>query len=119
MGTRFIASRECPWHANYKQEIVDAERVIAIDMNLPVIPSMRAVRNSFAEAVARGEAGHRRNPYAGEAMKLFYEGKTDLALVGCGESAVLIDRVRSAAEILEETVREFWAEIERLSRLRK
>ncbi len=96
MGTRFIASAECPWHDNYKQAIVDAQEVISIDMNLPIIPSMRAVRNEFAEAVARGEAGHKKNPYAGDAMKLFYEGRTDLALVGCGESAVLIDQVKPA-----------------------
>jgi hypothetical protein len=43
----------------------DAQEVISIDMNLPVIPSMRAVRNEFAEAVARGDAGHKKNPYAG------------------------------------------------------
>jgi enoyl-[acyl-carrier protein] reductase II len=119
MGTRFIASAECPWHDNYKQAIVDAQEVISIDMNLPIIPSMRAVRNEFAEAVARGEAGHKKNPYAGEAMKLFYEGRTDLALVGCGESAVLIDQVKPAGQIIQETVSEFWSEIERLSALRK
>ena len=77
------------------------------------------VRNAFAEAVARGEAGHRRNPYAGEAMKLFYEGRTDLALVGCGESAVLIGEVKPAGDIVRDTVREFWEEIDRLSALRK
>jgi enoyl-[acyl-carrier protein] reductase II len=119
MGTRFIASKECPWHDNYKQAIVEADQVIAIDMGLPLIPEMRAVRNPFAEAVARGEAGHKKNPYAGEAMKLFYEGRTDLALVGCGESAVLIDEVKPAADIVRDTVREFWEEIERLSSLRK
>ncbi len=118
MGTRFIASKECPWHDNYKQAIVDAEQVIAIDMGLPLIPEMRAVRNDFAEAVARGEAGHKKNPYAGEAMKLFYEGRTDLALVGCGESAVLIGEVKPAADIVRDTVREFWEEIERLAALR-
>jgi len=31
-------------------------------MGLPLIPEMRAVRNAFAEAVARGEAGHKKNP---------------------------------------------------------
>ncbi len=119
MGARFIASQECPWHDNYKQAIVDADRVIAIDMGLALIPRMRAVRNPFAEAVDRGEAGHRKNPYAGEAMKLFYEGRTDLALVGCGESAVLIDEVKPAGDIVRDTVREFWEEIDRLSNLRK
>jgi NAD(P)H-dependent flavin oxidoreductase YrpB (nitropropane dioxygenase family) len=93
--------------------------VISIDMNLPIIPSMRTVRNEFAEAVGRGDAGHKKNPYAGDAMKLFYDGRTDLALVGCGESAVLINRVMPAAQIILETVSEFWSEIERLSALRK
>ena len=88
-------------------------------MNLPIIPSIRAVRNEFAEAVARGEAGHKKNPHAGDAMKLFYDGRTDLALVGCGESAVLIDRVKPAAHIIHEAVSEFWSEIERLSALPK
>jgi enoyl-[acyl-carrier protein] reductase II len=117
MGTRFIASTECPWHDGYKNAIVDADQVISIDMNLPIIPAMRAVRNEFADAVASGEAGHKRNPYAGDAMKLFYEGRTDLALVGCGESAVLVDAVKPAAQIIDETVQEFWAEIERLANL--
>jgi enoyl-[acyl-carrier protein] reductase II len=115
MGTRFIASAECPWHDNYKQSISDSDEVLNIDMGLPIIPAMRAVRNDFAEAVSRGEAGHKRNPYAGDAMKLFSEGRTDLALVGCGESAVLIDRVKSASEIVRDTVDEFWSEIDRLA----
>jgi len=119
MGTRFIASQECPWHDNYKQAIVDAEQVIAIDMGLPLIPTMRAVRNPFSEAVARGEAGHKRNPYAGDTRALFYEGRTDLALVGCGESAVLIDAVKPAGDIVRDTVVEFWEEIDRLSGLGK
>jgi enoyl-[acyl-carrier protein] reductase II len=118
MGTRFITSVECPWHDNYKQTIVEAQQVIDIDMGLPLIPRMRAARNAFAEAVARGEAGHKKNPYAGEAMKLFYEGRTDLALVGCGESAVLIDEVKPAADIVRDTVSEFWSEVDRLAGLR-
>ncbi len=117
MGTRFIASAECPWHDNYKDSIVESNDVVGIDMGLPLIPSMRAVKNDFADAVARGEAGHRRNPYAGDAMKLFYEGRTDLALVGCGESAVLIEAVKSAGQIVTDTIDEFWGEIDRLAAL--
>jgi len=118
MGTRFITSAECPWHDNYKQAIVETEDVLEIEMGMPLIPRMRAARTPFAEAVARGEAGHKKNPYAGDAMALFYEGRTDLALVGCGESAVLIDEVKPAAQIVQDTVREFWEEIDRLAALR-
>lgn len=117
MGTRFIASVECPWHDNYKQAIVDTEKVLEIDMGMPLIPRMRAADTPFAQAVARGEAGDRSNPYAGDALANFYQGRTDLALVGCGESAVLIDEVKPAGQIVQDTVREFWDEIERLARL--
>jgi enoyl-[acyl-carrier protein] reductase II len=116
MGTRFIASEECPWHDNYKQAIATTDHVINIDTAHPTV-TMRAVRNEFAEAVSRGEAGDTKIPYAGDAMKLFYEGRTDLALVGCGESAVLIDEVKPAGQIVKETVDEFWSEMERLSKL--
>jgi enoyl-[acyl-carrier protein] reductase II len=119
MGTRFIASKECPWHDNYKQAIVGAEETIAIDSQLGgYLAQMRAVKNEFSEAVARGEKGDTRNPYAGDAMALFYQGRTDLALVGVGESAVLIDEVKPAGDIVRDTVREFWEEIERLAKLR-
>jgi enoyl-[acyl-carrier protein] reductase II len=119
MGTRFIASAECPWHDNYKQAIVDTEHVVGIETTRTDIPNVRAVRTPFAEAVVRGEAGDRTKPYAGDAMANFYQGRTDLALVGAGESAVLIHEVKPAADIVRETVAEFWSEIDRLAELRR
>jgi enoyl-[acyl-carrier protein] reductase II len=119
MGTRFIASTECPWHDNYKQAIVDTDQVITVDTTRGDITNVRAVRTPFAEAVVRGEAGDRSKPYAGDAMANFYQGRTDLALVGAGESAVLIHDVKPAADIVKETVAEFWAEIDRLAQLRQ
>ena len=117
MGTRFIASEECTWHDNYKQEIVKTEQV----MNIEMAPgrNFRAVRTPFAEALARGEAGNKAAPYGGDARAMFFEGRTDLALVGCGESAILVNEVKPAAAIIADTVREFWSEIDRLANLRK
>ncbi|OAI40369.1 hypothetical protein AYO38_05895 [bacterium SCGC AG-212-C10] len=68
----------------------------------------------FSDAVSRGEAGHKRNPYTGDATT---ESHTDLALVGCGESGFLIDRVKSAGEIVRHTDDKFWSVLENLSRL--
>ncbi len=120
MGTRFIASSECPWHDNYKQALVEAEQVIGISSTaVPNSNEMRAVRTPYAEAVARGEVGQNQGPYAGDAGAMFYRGKMDVALIGCGESAVLIDEIKSAGDIVTDTVREFWEEIERLADLRK
>ena len=120
MGTRFIASRECPWHENYKQALVEADQVIGISSGMvPNSSSIRAVRTPYAEAVARGEVGQNQGPYMGDAGAMFYRGKMDVALIGCGESAVLIDEVKSAGQIVTDTVREFWEEIDRLANLRK
>ena len=76
---------------------------------------MRVVRNELSEAVARGEIDPKGNPYAGPFMEAFAHGRLDRAMVGCGESASLVERVKSVAEIIDETVTVFWQEIERLA----
>lgn len=116
MGTRLMASEECPIHANYKQQLADAERIFYLQFGLPEV-KMLVVENDYSNTVKRGEIDPKGNPYAGDALKCFYEGRTDLAMVGGGESAVLFDSVKPVADIIEETVSGFWDEIRRLSKL--
>ena len=123
MGTRFMAANESPLHPNWKQEAVKAEQVYYLaygrpaggwlDKNKVVV----AARNEFSDRVARGEIEPAGNPYFGDARACFYEGRTDLAMVGAGESVVLFDKVQPVAEIIEQTISEFWAEIDRLANL--
>ncbi len=116
MGTRFISSVESPVHANFKQAIADCDATLNLE---PVKKGirMRVVHNEFSEAVARGDIDPKGNPYAGPVMELFEHGRTDRAMVGCGESATLISAIKPVAEIIEETVTVFWREIERLARM--
>jgi enoyl-[acyl-carrier protein] reductase II len=116
MGTRFISSAESPAHVNFKQAIADADATLNLE---PVKKGirMRVVRNEFSEAVARGDIDPQGSPYAGPVMEVFENGRLDLAMVGCGESATLISEIKSVAEIMEETITGFWQEIERLARL--
>jgi enoyl-[acyl-carrier protein] reductase II len=116
MGTRFISSAESPAHVNFKQAIADAEATLNLEPVKKGI-KMRVVRNEFSEAVARGDIDPQGSPYAGPVMEVFQNGRLDLAMVGCGESATLISEIKSVAEIMEETVAGFWQEIERLARL--
>lgn len=118
MGTRFMASPECPIHENYKQSIVDADGVMYVNFGVPD-NSMIAVRNSFSEAVARGDIDAKGNPYAGPPLKVYVEGKTDEAMVGVGESALLFDTIKPVADIMKDTVSEFWSELDRLAGLRR
>ena len=116
MGTRFITAAESPVHHNVKQAIADATETINLE---PVKKGimMRFVRNDFSEAVARGDIDPQGQPYAGPVFELFETGDLGLAMVGAGESAALLHDVRTVAEIIDDTVAGFWAEIERLAAL--
>ena len=117
MGTRFMSSLESPVHDNWKRAITDCEVTLNIEPGMPGI-RMRVIGNELGEAVFRGEGGDMSaGPYAGPFMEAFENGRVDLALVGAGESASLIGAVKSVAEIIDETVAEFWGDIERLAKL--
>ena len=116
MGTRFMSSAESPVHANWKQAITDSNVTLNIDPGLPGI-RMRVAGTELAEAVFRGEVDPAGNPYAGPFLEAFENGRLDKAMVGCGESASLIDSIKTVREIIDETVEVFWEQIERLARM--
>ena len=118
MGTRFMTCAESPVHQNWKEAVVACDGTLRLNIGKPGI-AMRVVRNDFSESVARGEVEMNGNPYAGPFMELFENGRTDLAMVGAGESATLVRAVQPAAEIVADTVAVFWREMERLAGLLK
>jgi enoyl-[acyl-carrier protein] reductase II len=118
MGTRFMSCAESPVHPNWKQAIADCDTTLRINIGKPNI-AMRVVRTAFADTVVRGETPMNGNPYAGPFLELFENGRLDLAMAGAGESAVLVEAVEPAADIIDDTVRSFWREMERLARLLK
>lgn len=116
MGTRFMSAAESPAHHNWKQAIADCDVTLTASPVRSPDMLMRAVRNEFSEAVVRGDIAFN-NPYAGDFIAAFMRGELDKALVGAGETASLIDQIKPAGEIVEETVAVFWQEIARLSGL--
>jgi len=117
MGTRFMSCAESPVHDNWKQAVADCDVTLNIDPGMPNM-RMRVVRNELSESVERGELDPKGNPYAGPFMEAFRDGRLDRAMVGCGESATLVTEVKTAAEIIDETMTGFWREIDRLADLR-
>ncbi|MET0656566.1 MAG: nitronate monooxygenase [Steroidobacteraceae bacterium] len=116
MGTRFMASTECPIHENYKQTLADAKQIYHMDVGIPD-SNMLVVANDYSDKFKRGEIARDGNAYGGDARACFFQGRTDLAMVGGGESAVLVDAIKPVAQIMDETVAGFWKEIDRLARL--
>jgi enoyl-[acyl-carrier protein] reductase II len=117
MGTRFMASEEAVLHRGFKEALAAAEQIYYLDYGPPETV-MLAVRNEYSERILSGEIQPNGNPYFGDPRTCFWEGRTDLAVVGAGESATLFDAIKPVAEIIEETVAGFWAEIDRLASLR-
>ncbi len=114
MGTRFMSSVESPVHVNWKQAIADCDVTLNIDPGMGNI-RMRVVGNEYAEAVFRGDIDPAGNPYAGPVLEAIEHGRLDVAMVGAGESATLIDSIKTVSDIVDETLETFWAEVGRLA----
>jgi enoyl-[acyl-carrier protein] reductase II len=113
MGTRMVSSVESPVHDNWKQAVVNAAETDTVFLNRFSKPGLRALRTErttrleHEEAVSMAEFGTSRDLYFGGDME------ASIALSGqvCGR----IDSVRPVADILRDTVDEFFAIVGSLS----
>lgn len=108
MGTRFMASRECPLHPNFHARMIAAQETdTALIMKSYGNPA-RVLRNRAAEKVLELES--RRAPLAeivplmgGVSGRNAYQtGDVDATAMGCGQAVGLIREIKSAAEIIRE-----------------
>jgi enoyl-[acyl-carrier protein] reductase II len=115
MGTRFVSSSESPVHAHYKQAIVDAGATGTWVLNKKATPCIRALKTRFTAAI------HEQGLMPADAFKgiraVYFDGDMDAAPALAGESAGLIHAVKSAQQIVDDTVAEFFAITQRLGAL--
>jgi enoyl-[acyl-carrier protein] reductase II len=115
MGTRFVSSRESPVHAHYKQAIVEAGATDTWVLNKKSTPCIRALKTQFTAAI------HERGLMPADAFKgirsVYFGGDMEAAPALAGESAGLIHEVKSAQQIVDDTVAEFFAISRRLGAL--
>ncbi len=125
MGTRFIATKECEFHQNYKDFIVrsrDSDTMVCQGAFGPI----RLLKNKYAEE--HGEILSRDEKMALEAQldleairednrkyALVYEGDIDNGPVLCGQSCGNIDDIPTVKELIERMVKEAEAEIRKLN----
>jgi NAD(P)H-dependent flavin oxidoreductase YrpB (nitropropane dioxygenase family) len=116
LGTRFLASREAPLHANFKQAIVDSDGHDTVLTEIPDIAAgvvwpgamSRAKRNAFIERWAGREWAlrqHRTEAYARVAAAR-QAGDVDNAPLSYGQDAGLINDVVPAGDIVRQIARE-------------
>lgn len=115
MGTRFVSCTESPVHANYKQAIVDAKETGTWVLNKKATPCIRALKSQRTQALH--DAGLMPADALAGILRVYFEGDMEAAPALAGQTAGLIDSVKSAQQIIDETVAEFFAITARLGGL--
>jgi NAD(P)H-dependent flavin oxidoreductase YrpB (nitropropane dioxygenase family) len=112
MGSRFIASKECEFHDNYKQLVVNASTTDT-ELKTGVFGPARVWKNKLAET--HGLIESKEEKQAGETsttkverelaeLEMTYKGNVQEGIVYVGQSIGLIDRVETVKEIIDTIV---------------
>jgi enoyl-[acyl-carrier protein] reductase II len=115
MGTRFVCCQESPVHANYKNAIVAATETGTWMLNKKATPCIRALKSQRTQAIY--EQGVMNADALQGILGVYFGGDMEAAPALAGQSAGLIDSVRSAQQIIDDTVAGFFAITARLGSL--
>ena len=115
MGTRFVSCAESPVHANYKAAIVAAKETGTWVLNKQASPCIRALKSERTRAIF--DAGVMPADTFKGILGVYFGGDMEAAPALAGQTAGLIDEVKTAQEIIEQTVAEFFVITQRLGSL--
>jgi enoyl-[acyl-carrier protein] reductase II len=100
MGTRMLASREAPVHANFKDAIVAADDAGTILLNLPGNPTMRVLHVGLARRVSTEGAAV---PLIDGVTRLYFDGDMDASVANTGQVSSRIVEVLPVADVIRST----------------
>ena len=107
MGTRFVASAESPVHPHYKDAIVAAEATGTWVLNKKSSPCIRALKTAFTQSIH--DAGLMPADSFKGIQQVYFGGDMNAAPALAGQSAGLVHGIKTARQIIDETVAEFHA----------
>ncbi len=115
MGTRFVSCTESPVHANYKNAIVEAKDTGTWVLNKKSTPCIRALKSQRTQVIF--DDGLMPADALRGIRSLYFDGDMEAAPALAGQTAGLITSVKTAKQIIDETVAEFFAITARLGGL--
>jgi NAD(P)H-dependent flavin oxidoreductase YrpB (nitropropane dioxygenase family) len=120
MGTRFMATKECRGHPDWKEWLVNATEADTTYIMKSIKNPSRVVKNVVAAKVAemenRGATLEELLPIiAGQGGAVFDDGKIDSQLASAGQAVGLIHDVPTVKELIDRIVEEAIQIRERLS----
>ena len=123
MGTRMMATKECPLHDDLKQAFVQATETDTMIAMRSIRNTHRLWKNKAAEKVLELES--QKAPLqeiikvaSGEnARKMFSEGDLDVGIISCGQGVGLIKDIPTVKELLDRIMKEAEETIDRLKKI--
>ncbi len=112
VGSRFAASKESSAHPVFKQKIIEAKDGDT-KLTLKQLVPVRLIRNKFFVEVEEMEQGGatlneiKNHLGHGRAKLGMFEGNADDGELEIGQVSALIDELKPAGEIINETMEEF------------
>lgn len=105
MGTRFVSAVESPVHHNYKQAIIDAKETGTLVLNKKSTPCIRALKTGRTARIY--EDGLMPPDTFSRILELYFGGDMEAAVGLAGQTAGLIGEIKTAEQVIDETVAEF------------
>jgi enoyl-[acyl-carrier protein] reductase II len=116
MGTRMLATAESSVHDNFKQAVVEAADTDTILLNRHLGQSLRVLRTSTTEAHEFAREGDSFKTLLPGILTLYREGIMTSGCASVGEVSGRIKELLPVADVMNSTVEEFRAVVERLSK---
>jgi enoyl-[acyl-carrier protein] reductase II len=113
MGTRMVSALESPVHENWKQAILGAQETDTVFLNRHGSPGLRALRTERTTRLEREESVSMAE--FGTAKDLYFGGDLEASIALGGQVMGRIDAVKPVAQIIDETVEEFFAVLDGLA----
>jgi len=105
MGTRFVCCAESPVHEHYKNAIVQARETGTWVLNQKASPCIRALKSERTRVI------HEQGLMPADTFKglqqVYFGGDMEAAPALAGQSVGLIDGIKTAHEIIQDTLRGF------------
>jgi enoyl-[acyl-carrier protein] reductase II len=106
MGTRMLSCSDSPVHDNWKQAIIQAKETDTVFLNQESRPALRALRTGrTGELATLGKFNVME--HMANLQELYFGGDMEAAIPLSGQVAGRIDAVKSAKQVVTETMAEF------------
>jgi nitronate monooxygenase len=124
MGTRFVATQECPAHPRIKEAFVTAMETDTLMIYRSIKNASRVLKTQAAEKIVsleqEGAGPEELLAAMGGRMgrNAYQEGDVDGTIIGCGQCVGLIHQIKSVKEVIDDMIQDAQSILQRLNSMK-